>query len=143
MKIIVFLIITILSLNAQSIKNKNFGSTRISEVISIYDGDTFRANIKDYPDIIGYHISIRINGIDTPELRGKCIKEKQLARKAKQTTVQLLRTAKIIKLHNMKRGKYFRIIADIEIDGKSLGKILLDKKLAVPYNGGTKINWCK
>lgn len=24
-----------------------------------------------------------------------------------------------------------------------LAKILLDKKLAVPYNGGTKIDWCK
>jgi len=42
------LIITILlfvSLHAVA-KDKNFGSATVLEVTSIYDGDTFRANIK-------------------------------------------------------------------------------------------------
>jgi micrococcal nuclease len=73
-----YLIITILllvSLHA-SAKDKNFGNATILEVTSIYDGDTFRANIEDFPAVIGESMSIRINGVDTPELRGKCDKEK-------------------------------------------------------------------
>jgi micrococcal nuclease len=73
-----YLIITILlfvSFHA-STKDKNFGNATILEVTSIYDGDTFRANIEGFPAVIGESMSIRINAIDTPELRGKCDKEK-------------------------------------------------------------------
>ena len=68
----------------------------IDEVTSIYDGDTFRATVKGWPPLIGERIPIRIAGIDTPELKGKCKREKQLAKKAKQFTVTKLRTAKKI-----------------------------------------------
>ena len=44
----------------------------------------------------------------------------------------------------MKRGKYFRIVADVYTDNKSVGQLLIDKDLAVKYDGGTKVkNWCK
>jgi len=124
-------------------KDKNFGDAIILEVFSIYDGDSFRANIKDYPPIVGEHMAIRINGIDTPELRGKCEKEKQLARTAKQFTVKHLRAAKSITLKNIKRGKYFRLIADVYIDGSSLGDLLLQHGHAVKYTGKTKQEWCE
>jgi micrococcal nuclease len=87
-------------------------------------------------------MSIRINGIDTPELRGKCAKDKQLARKAKQFTVEHLRAAKSITLKNIKRGKYFRLIADVYIDGISLGDLLIKHEHAVKYIGKTKKQWC-
>lgn len=121
---------------------KHYGTAIISEITSIYDGDTFRANIKGYPAIVGEHMSIRINGIDTPELRGKCEAEKQLARKAKQFTVEYLRAAKNITLKSIKRGKYFRLIADVYIDGVSLGELLIRYKHAVKYKGKTKKSWC-
>jgi len=129
-------------LQAESLSNKNYGSVVVSEVASIYDGDNFRANIKGYPDLLGYRISIRVNGVDTPEIRGKCEQEKILARKAKQFTVNALRNAKKIELFNMKRGKYFRIVADVYVDGISLADGLISNKLAVPYEGGTKQDWC-
>ncbi len=69
-----------------SLQAKDYGNITINQVTSIYDGDTFRATIKDYPPIIGERMSIRVNGIDTPEMRGKCEIEKVLARKAKQQT---------------------------------------------------------
>lgn len=123
---------------------ENFGSIKVDEVTSIYDGDTFRANISTYPDIIGKRISIRINGIDTPEIKAKCIKEKELAIKAKQLTVTTLRNAKTIELRNMQRGKYFRIVADVYADNKSLANSLIENNLAVVYDGGTKTKyWCK
>ena len=138
---VVMIILTILpfALTAKDIK---YDDAIISEVTSIYDGDTFRANIKGYPAIVGEHMSIRINCIDTPELRGKCDKEKQLARKAKQFTVEHLRSAKSITLKNIKRGKYFRLIADVYIDGVSLGEQLIKQGHAVKYIGKTKKQWC-
>jgi len=95
--------------------------------ITIYDGDTFRANIEGFPPVIGEHMSIRINGIDTPELRGKCDKEKQLARLAKQFTVERLRAAKSITLKNIKRGKYFILIANV--DNVNLGEQLIKQDM--------------
>ncbi|MBD3612534.1 MAG: thermonuclease family protein [Hydrogenovibrio crunogenus] len=76
-------------------------------------------------------------------MRGKCQKEKELARQAKQITVQTLRSAKTIELRNIQRGKYFRLVADVYTDDKSLADELIKRKLAVPYDGGIKINWCK
>jgi micrococcal nuclease len=92
-------------------KDVFYGDVIVSEVTIIYDGDTFRVNIKGYPDVIGNNMPIRINGIDTLELRTKCAAEKALAREAKQFSVNQLRSGKEIKLTNMKRGKYFRIIS--------------------------------
>ena len=133
-----------ITLYAEAISNKNYGSVVVSAITSIYDGDTFRANIQGYPEIMGYRIGIRVNGIDTPEMRGKCQKEKSLARKAKQFSVEKLRGAKKVVLRNMKRGKYFRIVADVYVDGKSLGGMLIDQELAVVYDGGKKAkDWCK
>ena len=132
------------SLSAESLSNKNYGSVVVSKVTSIYDGDTFRVTLEGYPDIIGYRMGIRVNGIDTPEMRGKCQQEKDLARLAKQLTVTQLRKAKEIELRNMKRGKYFRIVADVYVDNKNLGQMLINKKLAVIYDGGHKAkDWCQ
>jgi endonuclease YncB( thermonuclease family) len=144
MKALILLILITSQLFSASLSNKNYGTAIVDEVTSIYDGDTFRANIKGYPDIVGDRMSIRINGIDTPEMRGKCQKEKELARKAKQVTVKALRGAQVVELRNMKRGKYFRIVADVYADNSSVGRLLIEKGLAVKYDGGTKVmNWCK
>lgn len=132
------------ALHGEAISNKTYGSAVVTEVTSIYDGDTFRANLKGYPAIIGERIGIRINGIDTPEMHGQCQKEKTLARRAKELTVTQLRGAKKIELRNMKRGKYFRIVADVYVDGRNLGRTLIDNALAVEYDGGHKgKDWCQ
>jgi len=44
-------------------------------------------------------------------------------------------------LRNIDRGKYFRIVADVYIDGKSLAQMLLTKGLAKVYDGGKKSEW--
>ena len=139
-KCLFLILISILSLQAK----QTYNNITIDEVTSIYDGDTFRVNINSYPGIIGQKMAIRVNGIDTPELRAKCNKEKLLAREAKKLTVSTLRASKIIELRNLQRGKYFRIVADVYVDDKSLGDILIKNNLAVKYDGGTKVkNWCE
>ena len=100
-------------------------------------------NIASLPPIVGKNIPIRVNGVDTPEIRGKCQYEKNLALKARDFVRAKLANAKEIKLTNLQRGKYFRVVASVLVDGVSLEQELLDKKLAYSYDGGTKLNWCR
>lgn len=117
----------------------------IANVIFIdnYDGDTFSVNIPNMHPIVGSNISIRINGIDTPELKSKCYKEQQLATEAKIFLHDLLTNARVINLYNIRRDKYFRILANVFVDGIEVSNIMLDNHLAVVYNGETKKNWCE
>jgi len=121
--------------------DKNFGDAIVKDVIEVYDGDTFKVNLEGYPPIIGDTISIRINGVDTPERRGGDAYTKDLARKARLYTERRLRKAKVIKLKNMRRGKYFRIIADVYVDKDNLGKELIRVGLGKEYHGGRRPTW--
>lgn len=121
----------------------SYGSVTISEITSVYDGDTFKVNIQSFPPIIGNKIGVRIKDIDTPEIRGKCDKERELALEAKRFTKEVLLSARVVELRNMQRGKYFRVVADVFVDGKSLGDMIIKHGLAVTYSGGTKVHsWC-
>jgi len=112
--------------------------------IDNYDGDSISFDIPDAPAIVGKDMVVRLLGVDTPELKNsKCEEERKRALLAKNRVHSLLRDAKVINLHHAGRGKYFRILADIEFDGQDLATILLDEELAVPYFGGTRNhNWC-
>ena len=121
----------------------NYGSVIISGITSVYDGDTFRANIPNYPPLIGENIGIRINGIDTPEIQGQCAKEVSLAKDAQRFAEKTLRSAKVVELRNLQRGKYFRIVADVYADGVNVADELVKESLAVVYDGGKKFkDWC-
>nr|WP_299241344.1 thermonuclease family protein [uncultured Halomonas sp.] len=122
----------------------DYGSASVERVTSIYDGDTFRADIKGWPAIIGERVPIRILGIDTPELRGSNDCEKAMARAAKQFTVAKLRGADKIRLEHIDRGKYFRLLADVIVDGENLGQALIESGHARAYDGGTRgKGWCE
>ena len=137
-----FLVIT-LCLGAFVVKAATeYGSVTVSKVISVYDGDTFRVNIDSLPPLVGKNIPIRLEGVDTPEIQGKCQYEKDLAIKARDFVRKKLDNAKEIMLNNLKRGKYFRIVADVTVDGVSLEKELLENELAYKYSGGKKSSWC-
>ena len=77
------LLITILLTTLSAQAAPQYGTVTVSKVISVYDGDTFRVNIDSLPPIVGKNIAIRVNGVDTPEIRGKCQYEKDLALEAR------------------------------------------------------------
>jgi len=140
-----FLILTGCSTNSDllySVKNpKYYDDMVVSKVISVYDGDTFRADLispKGIPNIIGKNMGIRLNGIDTPEMRGTSQRLKSIAIKAKNHSTKRLTEANVIILKNVQRGMYFRIVAEVEIDGVSLNQELIDLEYARPYDGGSK-----
>ncbi|NUN06649.1 MAG: thermonuclease family protein [Bdellovibrio sp.] len=119
-------------------------SFRCVKYVSAYDGDTITFNIPNVHPLFGKKISVRVRGIDTPEIATKNRCEKEAGRTAQRLVRSLLENAKQIDLLNVDRDKYFRILADVQVDGKSIAKTLLKNKLAYEYNGGTKAkqNWC-
>lgn len=131
-----------LSVNYCSATEPTYGNAMVDKVGTVYDGDTFYVSINQWPDIIGKNIAVRLKNVDTPEMKGACYQEILKAREAKKFTVQRLRNAKKIELKNMSRDKYFRIDADVLIDGKDLAQELITNRLGVSYSGGTKTDWC-
>lgn len=118
---------------------------RCVKYVRNYDADTITFNVPGVHPIIGEKINVRVSGVDTPEVKTKFACEKQKARDAKRLVENLLKHAKRIDLTGVSRDKYFRINADVVIDGKSLSSYLLKNGLAYSYDGGTKkkVDWCK
>ena len=138
--VLIFLISGSTTVSAKS----KFGDYEGAIYVRNYDGDTITFNLPNLHPIIGKKIAIRVNGIDTPEIRGKCDKEKYDAKQAKGMVEEFLKDAERIDLKNMGRGKYFRIVADVYADGENLAEALVDSGMAVKYDGGKKnARWCE
>ena len=122
---------------------KSYGDIEGVVYLGNYDGDTVRFNIPGLHPLLGQNISVRVRGIDTPEIRGKCPAEKRMAQRAKEFVHQLLEKVRKITLRQVGRGKYFRIVAYVEADGEDMSDALLVAGLAVSYHGGKKTwDWC-
>ena len=111
------------------------------EVLEVIDGDTFRARVTIW---LGQKVDvkIRLKGVDTPEMNGKCDAEKKLARAAKKFADEWL-TENPAQLINVHYGTYAgRVLATTETkNGGTLSAALLSEKLAKPYRG-RKAKWC-
>lgn len=111
------------------------------EYISNYDGDTIKFKIfslKESNGDISITRTVRVNGIDTDELKNKDEKRKNKAIKAKSFTEKTLLNAKTINLYNCTSEKYGRLLCDVEVDNNNLSNIILNKRLAREYHGGKR-----
>ena len=107
-------------------------------VIKVYDGDTITIAAKlPYDGSPLYRFSIRLAGIDTPEIKGKTEKEKELAKNAKHALEDMI-LYKTVQLKNAKMEKYGRILADVYFGDIHVNKWLIDNGFAVVYDGGQK-----
>ena len=137
-------IFSIVLLFASSVYAKSFGDYEGAIYLRNYDGDTITFNLPGLHPIIGKKISIRVNGIDTPEIKGKCEKETYDAKQAQQMVADILKDAEQIVLRNMERGKYFRIAANVIVDGENLSDMLIEAGMAIKYDGRKKTHkWCE
>ena len=109
---------------------------------SCHDGDTCTVTILGVHPFFGKEIRVRLAGIQTPEMEGKCYSEIKKAIEARNYLAYRLRTAKKIVLKEVERGKFFRIVATIVVDGVDLCQELLRTGYAVIYNEDEKYNWC-
>ena len=111
------------------------------ELVEVIDGDTFRARVDIW---LGQSVTVkvRLKGVDTPEMNGKCAAEKKLARQAKAFAENWLRKNQA-QLTNVHYGTYAgRVLATAQIkNGDSLSAALLAENLAKPYRG-RRAQWC-
>jgi micrococcal nuclease len=110
------------------------------KVIKVYDADTITIASKlPYDESPLYRLSVRLNGIDTPEIKGKGIsdEEKDTAKIARDFVHNLVFN-KFIRLENIETEKYGRILADVYIDDIHLNELLIKERYAVKYDGRTK-----
>ena len=115
-------------------------------VIKVYDGDTItiasKLPMKNSPI---YRFSIRLNGIDTPEIKGSSQEEKKAAHQVQEFVSKLILN-KYVRLENIQNEKYGRILADVYIGDIHLNELLVKERFALPYDGGTKTkpaSWLK
>jgi endonuclease YncB( thermonuclease family) len=108
------------------------------KVIKVYDGDTITIASKlPYKSSEIYRFSVRLRGIDSPEIKSKSPVEKELALNSKMCLSNVI-LGQIVELKNISTEKYGRILADIYIDNVNVNKWMLENKFAVPYDGGKK-----
>ena len=112
-------------------------------VVKVYDGDTITIATKlpiiplDKQPV--YRFSVRLNGIDTPEMKGSDDEEKECARRAKEFMIENVMN-KQVKLEDVQLEKYGRLLATvISPDNKNMNELMVQKRYAVKYDGGTKI----
>ena len=118
------------------------------QVIKVYDADTITIASKlPYDASPLYRLSVRLNGIDTPEIKGKGVsdEEKEAAILARDFVSNMV-LHKHVRLENIESEKYGRILADVYLGDIHLNELLISERYAVKYDGGTKTrpeSWLK
>lgn len=100
----------------------------------IYDGDTLRVNID-----LGFgcwlkNQSVRLYGIDTPEIRGDERTEGLIARDWLRHKIKEVDGQLSMRTYKDSQGKYGRWLAELFIDDVNINQELLRLGLAVPYD---------
>ena len=110
-----------------------------SEVTRVYDGDTITV-VMDLSFKISMEASIRISGIDTPELRGSPPEEKRLARIARDRMKELCgKQVWVESMNGGKKDKYGRVLGRVyTMDGEDIADIMIKEGHAIEYGGKKK-----
>lgn len=108
----------------------------------VIDGDTVELSVNIWPGLT-QQISLRLDGVNTPEKRGSDQCEKAAAKEASAFTDGLLAGQRVT-VTGVRLGKYAgRVLGRISVDGVDLGDALIAAGHARPYDGGKREAWCK
>ena len=106
-----------------------------AKIISVYDGDTCRADIDLGFGVTLKNQQLRLHGLDTPELPGEA------GYAARDYARALLPIGEPIQIQTFKdaREKYGRYLAKITLpDGSDLAAAMIASGHGTPYFGGAK-----
>lgn len=112
-------------------------------VIEVIDGDTISVQARIW---LGQAVEtrVRLAGIDTPELRGDCQAERELAARARDRLAESLSGGQVT-LTDIRYGTYAgRVVARISTSETSdIAGSLIAAGMARPYGGrGPRPDWC-
>lgn len=108
------------------------------KVVKVYDGDTITvaAYLKGDPQC--YRFSVRLRGLDSPEIRTKNEAEKAAAILSRDKLSEKI-LHQIVYLNDIGNEKYGRVLANVFYNNENINDWLLNNKLAVKYDGGKKV----
>ena len=108
-------------------------------VIKVYDGDTITiaSKVPNLKHSLIYKFSVRLNGIDSPEIKSNNKDEKTIAIKARNALSNKI-LQKDVYLKNIKKEKYGRLLCDVYLDKENINEWMIEERYAVNYDGGTK-----
>ena len=99
--------------------------------IFVIDGDTFRCDIPGWPEIVGRNIPVRLAGINTPEKNDRSRLERISELMARRHLIGLLEF-RTVTLRRLRRGHYFRLVAEVYADGRHINRAMVEDRMARP-----------
>lgn len=112
-------------------------------IVAVVDGDTLKVAVEiwSWPRLERVR-TVRLLGIDAPELRGHCRAERARAQAARAALLPFV--GRKVTLTEIAADKYpSRIDARVRLrDGRDLSEWLLAQGLARTYAGGVRVGWC-
>jgi endonuclease YncB( thermonuclease family) len=114
-----------------------------AEVLRVLDGDTFDARVHLWPGLV-VTTRVRLRGIDAPELKARCIEERDLAVAAREALRAILDEGQV-GITNVSLDKYGgRVLADASTSRtSSVSSAIVAANLARNYDGGRRERWCR
>ena len=113
-----------------------------ARVMRVVDGDTIAVRAQIW---IGQTVEVlvRVRGIDAPERKSRCGREKRMAARATAYVRAMTASGRVV-LTDISGGKYFgRVLADVATtEGNDVAGALLGHKLVRPYQGRKRQSWC-
>lgn len=115
--------------------------------IRVVDGDTFEARLSIWfnQDVT---VLVRLDGVDAPELRGRCAREKRLALEAQDALGAILASGEVF-VRDLHADKYNgRAVARVSVADRSgafsddVGALLVTGGYARAYDGRARAPWC-
>ena len=110
---------------------------RVCKVIKVYDGDSITVAAKLHESFSVNRFSVRLNGIDTPEMRAQNENEKKRAIIAKDFLEKRILNQTVY-LEDVGLEKYGRLLATVIHDGNNINEMMIENNHAYRYTGGKK-----
>jgi len=115
-----------------------------ARVVAVRDGDTLVVRARIWLGQV-IRTKVRLAGVDTPELRGHCDRERRMAAAARMFVARKI-DARRVTLRDIRYGKYAgRVVARvITARGEDLGEALIAAGLGRRYRGRQRRgSWCE
>ncbi len=118
-------------------------STLPATVLRVIDGDTFDAEVMPLPDTTR-KLRVRVMELDTPELRGQCAEEREMAQAAKLRAAELLAGRFRLEVPEARAfDNHGRLLAKVRLeDGRYLAGVLIREGLGRRWTGQRE-SWCE
>lgn len=114
------------------------GLAAVGVLSFVVDGPTYAI---DGDTIMWRGESVRVVGVDTPEIHGRCALEIELARSARRFTAAELDKGETT-IERIGRDRFGRTLAIVRIGRADLADLLIAAGYGRPYHGERRKPWC-